>query len=78
MTICQSVIGFVFNISIVPDLNSSEKLRMVMAGTKNKKNQGAIKKKLFKSAKPAFRILKSPLNTHKNSPLTTKKTAITK
>jgi len=51
---------------------------MVTAGTKNKKNQGVIKKKLFKSAKPALRILKSPLNIHKNSPLIIKKTAITK
>ena len=33
---------------------------------------------MFKSAKPAFKILKSPLNTHKNNPLINKNIAITR
>ena len=67
-TICQSEIGFVFKSSMVPLLNSSAKLFMVMAGIKNRKTQGAKKKKEFKSAKPAFKILKSSLKIHRNKP----------
>jgi hypothetical protein len=49
-----------------------------MAGIRNKKTQGAKKKKEFKSAKPAFKIFKSFLNTQRNSPLSVKKTPMTK
>lgn len=51
---------------------------MVMAGIKNKNTQGAKKKKGFKSAKPAFRMLKSSLKNHKNKPLINKNTPMTK
>ena len=51
---------------------------MVIAGIKNKNTQGAKKKNEVKSAKPAFKILKSPLKTHKNKPFINKKTPITK
>jgi hypothetical protein len=37
--------GLVNNISMVPVLSSSEKKRMVIAGIKNKKIQGAREKK---------------------------------
>ena len=40
-TICQSEIGFVFSSSMVPVLNSSAKLFMVIAGIKKRKTQGA-------------------------------------
>ena len=76
--ICQLVIGLVFNISIVPSLISSEKLLMVIAGIRKIKNHGVIKKKLFKSANPALRMLKSPLNTHKKRPLITRNTEMTR
>ena len=51
---------------------------MVIAGIKNKNTQGAKKKNEVKSAKPAFKILKSPLKTHRNKPFNNKKTPITK
>jgi hypothetical protein len=51
---------------------------MVMAGIKNRNTHGAKKKKEFKSAKPAFKILNSSLKIHKNNPLANKKTPITK
>jgi hypothetical protein len=51
---------------------------MVIAGIKNKNTHGARKKKEFKSANPALRILKSSLKTHQNNPLINKKTPITK
>lgn len=77
-TICQSEIGFVFNSSIVPVLNSSAKLFIVIAGIKKRKTQGAKKNNGFKSAKPAFKMLKSSLKINKNKPLINKKTPITK
>jgi len=51
---------------------------MVIAGIKNKNTHGAKKKNEFKSAKPAFKILKSPLKTQRNNPFINKKTPITK
>jgi hypothetical protein len=49
-----------------------------MAGIKKRKTHGAKKKNGFKSAKPAFRILKSSLKIQRNKPLINKKTPITK
>jgi hypothetical protein len=51
-TISQAPSGLVKSNSIVPVLNSSAKARMVMAGIKNKKINGATWKKEVKSAKP--------------------------
>ncbi|MGK0421523.1 MAG: hypothetical protein ACJAT9_001194 [Polaribacter sp.] len=51
---------------------------MVIAGIKKRKTQGAKRKNEFKSAKPAFKILKLSLKTHKNKPLINKKTPMTK
>ena len=76
--ISEFVIGFVFKISIVPVWNSSENVFIVIAGTKNNNNHGVRKKKLVRSAKPAFKIFNSSLKTHKNKPLTNKKIPITK
>tara|TARA_B110000008_G_scaffold127080_1_gene129663 strand:+ start:3111 stop:3401 length:291 start_codon:yes stop_codon:yes gene_type:complete len=70
--------GSVFKISIVPKLNSSANVFIVIAGIKNNKTHGANRKKLFISAKPAFNMLKSSLKTHKNNPLISKKIPITK
>ncbi len=76
--ICQVLSGLVFRISMVPKRISSLKLRIVIAGIKKIKNHGVIKKKLFRSAKPAFNILRSPLKTHKKNPFINKKTKITR
>ena len=48
--ICQSDKGLVTNISMVPVRFSSAKLRIVTAGTKNRKTQGARMKRLSKLA----------------------------
>ena len=63
---------------MVPLLNSSAKLFIVIAGIKNINTQGVRKKNEFKSAKPAFRMLKSSLKRNKNKPLSNKKTPMTK
>jgi hypothetical protein len=73
--ICNSVIGFVTNNSMVPDLFSSEKERMVMAGIKNKNTHGAMLKKLSMLAKPYSNIEVSG-NTHTNIPVTNRNTTI--
>jgi hypothetical protein len=70
--------GFVSNSSNVPCFFSSEKLRMVIAGIKKMKIQGDNRKKEDRSAKPLSKILKSPLNNHKNKPFNNRKTAMTK
>jgi hypothetical protein len=49
-TICQADKGFVLRISNVPALNSSDSERMVIAGTKNIKIQGASSKNLSRDA----------------------------
>src|SRR5690606_38805333 len=77
-TICKCERGLVSNNSNVPCFLSSEKLRMVTAGIKKIKIHGANKKKGDISAKPKIKILKSPLKTHKNKPLSTRKIAMTK
>ncbi len=51
---------------------------MVTAGIRKIKIHGANLKNGPKSAKPEFRILNSPLKTHKNNPLSIKNIAITK
>jgi hypothetical protein len=51
---------------------------MVIAGTKNINNHGVRKKKLVRSAKPAFKIFNSSLKTHKNNPFTNRKIPMTK
>ena len=56
-TIFDSLIGNVESISIVPDLNSSAKERMVSAGIKNISTQGAIMKNLSRLAYPSSKIL---------------------
>ncbi len=73
--ICNSVIGLVTNKTIVTDLFSSEKDRMVIAGIRNKKIQGATPKKLSNEAKPYSKILVSG-NTQTNNPITNKNTII--
>jgi hypothetical protein len=50
----------------------------VIAGIKNKKTQGARRKKSPISAKPYSKILKGPLKTHRNSPLRIRNNPITK
>jgi len=50
---------------------------MVMAGIRNRKTKGAIKNSPSIFAYPKSRILDSIGNTHRNKPLTSKKTAIT-
>ena len=77
-TISQIDNGLVNSNSIVPCLFSSEKLRMVTAGIKKIKIQGANLKNGLKSANPEFKILKSPSKTHKNKPFSNKNTAMTK
>src|SRR5690606_30412823 len=77
-TICQTESGLVSNNSIVPCFLSSEKLRIVTAGIKKIKTQGANVKNGVKSAKELSKMLKSPGKTHKKSPFKSKKTPITK
>ena len=77
-TMCQIEMGLVSNNSSVPCFFSSEKLRIVTAGIRKSKIQGAIVKKGVISANPEFNTLYSPSNTHKKSPLKSKNKAITK
>ena len=78
LTISQMDIGLVIKSSIVPCFFSSEKLLMVTAGIRKINIQGDKVKNGVKSAKPLFKILKSPSNTQRNNPLSNKKMAITK
>ena len=78
LTICQILKGFVNNNSNVPCFFSSEKLRIVTAGIKKIRIQGANVKNGLKSAKPLFKILYSPSKTQRNNPFPIRKTAITK
>ena len=78
LTIAAIDNGFVNRSSKVPCFLSSEKLRMVTAGIRKIKIQGAKVKNGLKSANPLFKILKSPSKTHRNNPLRIKKMAITK
>lgn len=72
-TNCHRLSGFVCNISNVPVLNSSEKLRMVIAGMSNNSIHGANSKNLSKVAYPKSRILVSG-KTKRNNPFNNKKT----
>jgi hypothetical protein len=78
LTISHREMGLVSNNSIVPCFFSSEKLRMVTAGIRKIKIQGARVKNGDKSANPLFKILKSPSKTQRNNPLSNKKIAITR
>src|SRR5690606_26249047 len=77
-TMCKAEIGLVNKSYKVPCFFSSEKLRIVTAGMRKIKIQGDSKKNEDISAKPLSRILKSPLNSQRNNPLSNKNTAITK
>ena len=72
-TICASVMGLVSNSSMVPLPISSEKLRMVMAGTRNMSTQGAQIKSASKFACPLSRTFHSPGNTQRNKPVKSRK-----
>src|SRR5690606_31274523 len=76
-TILNKGMGLVSKSSRVPCFFSSLKLRMLTAGIKNIKTQGANRKKEDKSAKPFSKILNSPLKSHKIRPFSNKKSAIT-
>jgi len=58
--------GCVNNHCKVPELSSSDRVRMVNAGIKNKSTQGAMKKKLLKVAVPILKMLNSLSKNHKN------------
>lgn len=58
-TICQLVIGLVCNVSKVPVLNSSAKLRMARAGIKKINIHGAKSKNELRVAYPKSKILLS-------------------
>jgi hypothetical protein len=70
-TICQEESGFVFSISNVPALNSSESERMVIAGTRNIRTQGASSKNLSNDAYPNSKMLLS-FKTKRNTPFINK------
>jgi hypothetical protein len=69
--------NFLVFIGRVPPLFSSENRRMVTAGTRNRKTQGAIMKKLSSVAKPPSRIFESPGKIHRKRLLITTKTIMT-
>jgi len=71
-TICHLLNGLVCKISNVPVLNSSAKLRMVMAGMSNNNIHGASWKNLSRVAYPKSRILFS--KTKSITPFTKRKT----
>lgn len=73
-TICHCVNGFVCNISKVPPLNSSESVRMVMAGTRNNNIHGAKSKNLSREAYPKSKILS--FKKKRNSPFTNRNSTI--
>ena len=70
--ICQEDKGFVFKISNVPALNSSDSERMVMAGTRNMNIQGASSKNLSSEAYPNSKMLLSG-SINRNTALINKK-----
>ena len=72
------LMGLVSKSSRVPCFFSSLKLRMVTAGIRKIRIQGANKKNEDKSAKPLSRMLNSPLNNQRNNPFSNKNIAITK
>jgi hypothetical protein len=73
--ICQAVKGLVRRVSNVPLLYSSEKLRMLMAGTRKRSTQGAREKNLSKLAYPKTRILLSS-KIKRNKPFTSRNKTI--
>lgn len=74
----KSEIGMVSNNSIVPDLISSLKKRIVIAGMRNKNTHGAMINKPSMLAYPELRIFKFPSNTKRNNPVIHKNTVSTK
>ncbi len=77
-TMFWNEIGLVTNNSKVPIFFSSLKDFIVTAGTRNKSTHGANKKNASREAKPASKMLKSPLKTQRKRPFITKKTPMTK
>ena len=58
--------GFVINNSNVPVVRSSEKLRILRAGTSNRKSQGERSKKVDKLPMPMLSILKGVSKNQSN------------
>jgi len=71
-TICHDVTGLVFSVSNVPALNSSDKERILIAGTKKISIQGDSSKNLSREAYPKSNML-LPGNTNKKMPFINKK-----
>lgn len=69
--ICHLLSGLVCKISNVPVLNSSDKERIVIAGTKKTRIQGANSKNVSNVAYPKSKRLLS-FNTNKKRPFTTR------
>ena len=72
----NSEIGFVSNNSKVPVLFSSEKSRIVIAGIKNIKIEGARMKKFVKLDSPISNRLELPGLIHKKNPVAIRKKTI--
>ena len=72
----NSVIGLVNNNSNVPVLFSSEKSRIVIAGIRNIKIDGARIKKLVKLDSPISIKLELPGEIHRKKPVATRKNTI--
>ena len=72
-TSCHVLNGFVRKISKVPVRNSSEKLRIVIAGIRNNNIQGANSKNWSRVAYPKSRMLESG-KTKRKRPLSKRKT----
>ena len=69
--------GRVRRSSKVPLLRSSAKLRIVIAGMRNKRTQGAKVKKGSIDATPPDKMFQGPGNTHRKSPINRRKAAMT-
>jgi hypothetical protein len=75
--ICQSVSGLVSTNSILPVLNSSEKLLIVTAGARKIKTQGARTKRVSILLYPASSRLNCPGKIHMNNAIANRKRLIT-
>ena len=71
----QIEIGFVKSKAIVPDLISSEKAFIPIAGIRNKNNQGINSKYKLRSAKPESTRLNAFAKTQRSKPFKIKNTA---
>ena len=74
---CISVKGLVNNKSRVPAFLSSANMRMVIAGTRKRNTQGAMKKRGSSVAYPPSMIFISPGNTHRNRLVMARNSTIT-